>query len=75
VGPCDATVEEMLEAVFSAWSMQILCNEQQLLRQLTMWRRVRILPPYPVRRKRRQKGNPVSNETVRYGFKYCGTWI
>jgi hypothetical protein len=27
-----------------------------------------------VSRKRRQEGNPVSNETVRYGLKFCGTW-
>jgi hypothetical protein len=26
-------------------------------------------------RKRRQKWNSVSNETVRYGLKFCGTWI
>jgi hypothetical protein len=25
-------------------------------------------------RKRRQKGNPVSNERVRYGLKFCGIW-
>jgi hypothetical protein len=25
----------------------------------------------PASRKRRQKGNPVSNETVRYGLKFC----
>jgi hypothetical protein len=25
-------------------------------------------------RMRSQKGHPVSNETVRYGLKFCGTW-
>jgi hypothetical protein len=27
----------------------------------------------PASRKRRQKGNPVWNQTVRYGLKFCGT--
>jgi hypothetical protein len=28
----------------------------------------------PVSHKWQQKGNPVSNETVKYGLKFCGTW-
>jgi hypothetical protein len=28
----------------------------------------------PKSHKRRQKRNPVSNETVGYGLKHCGTW-
>jgi hypothetical protein len=39
-----------------------------------VWRLARIFPPSPASRKRRQKGNPVSNETVKYGLKFYGTW-
>jgi hypothetical protein len=28
----------------------------------------------PASHKRRQKGNVVLNETVRFGLKFCGTW-
>jgi hypothetical protein len=68
-------VERLLEAVFSLRAVSKLYHESWLpLKSHLCGGGIEYLQRNPTSRKRRQKGNPVSNETVRYGLKFCGTW-
>jgi hypothetical protein len=54
------------QGIVSVWSASEFYTE---------WGGLEYLHCNPASRKRRRKGNTVSNETVRYGLESCGTWI